>query len=69
MFTSAPNFYAGKFPRSFSPRPSPTPRQSGAFFDAFVEMAPPPSERIADADSGEEILVDPVADSFQRLCI
>jgi peptide chain release factor 3 len=34
------------------------------FFDAFVEMAPPPSERVADADSGEEILVDPVADPF-----
>ncbi|MGH7738890.1 MAG: peptide chain release factor 3, partial [bacterium] len=34
------------------------------FFDAFVEMAPPPSERVADADDGEEILVDPVTDSF-----
>ena len=33
------------------------------FFDAFVEMAPPPGARIADAPGGE-ILVDPVETPF-----
>jgi peptide chain release factor 3 len=33
------------------------------FFDAFVEMAPPPGARIADAPEGE-ILVDPVETPF-----
>jgi peptide chain release factor 3 len=33
------------------------------FFDAFVELAPPPSARLADAPTGE-ILVDPVETPF-----
>jgi peptide chain release factor 3 len=33
------------------------------FFDAFVEMAPPPSPRLADSPTGE-ILVDPVETPF-----
>ncbi len=34
------------------------------FFDAFVEMAPPPSARIADEDGGDEIFIDPVETPF-----
>ena len=34
------------------------------FFDAFVELAPPPSPRGADTASGERIVVDPVETPF-----
>lgn len=34
------------------------------FFDAFIHLAPSPSSRLADTESGKEILVDPVNTPF-----
>ncbi|MFV0340944.1 MAG: peptide chain release factor 3 [Parachlamydiaceae bacterium] len=34
------------------------------FFDAFVELAPPPHERLADKNDGTEILIDPEKTPF-----
>lgn len=34
------------------------------FFDAFVELAPYPSSRVADLPNGEEIVIDPVETPF-----
>lgn len=34
------------------------------FFDAFVDLAPPPHERLGDTGNGKEILIDPLKDPF-----
>lgn len=34
------------------------------FFEAFIELAPPPSGRVADTPNGQEIFIDPVKDPF-----
>ncbi len=34
------------------------------FFDAFIHLAPPPAPRMADGDSGSEVLIDPINSPF-----
>ncbi len=34
------------------------------FFDAFVDLAPPPQARVADRNNGEEVLIDPITHPF-----